>query len=296
MSISKEGIANIAKVLTEAMPYIRKFHNSTPVIKLGGSTMADTALMDTFARDLVLLKLVGINPVVVHGGGPQISAALDKLNIKTEFVDGVRVTDAATMECVEMILGGQINQAIVTRINQNGGNAVGITGKDGGLIKARKFRSKQADSNKPALDFGQVGEVVRIERKILDVMLGSGFIPIIAPIGYDEQGGSYNINADLAAGAVAAALQANKLILLTDTAGVLDEQGQPFAVLSSPQVKELIGKGEIHGGMLPKIDCALAAVQQNVRQVHIIDGRMPHALLVEMLTDEGVGTLIKAAV
>lgn len=294
MSISKKETANIAKVLTEAMPYIRKFHNSTPVIKLGGSTMADTALMDAFARDLVLLKLVGINPVVVHGGGPQISALLDKFNIKTEFVDGVRVTDAATMECVEMILGGQINQAIVARINQHGGSAVGITGKDGGLIKARKLRSKKSGNNQP--DLGQVGEVVRIKRKILDIMLASDFIPIIAPIGYDDQGSSYNINADLVAGAVAVALRTNKLILLTNTAGVLDEQGQPFSVLSSPRVKELISKGAIHGGMLPKIDCALTAVQKNVRQVHIIDGRMPHALLVEMLTDEGVGTLIRAAV
>lgn len=290
MSISREKTINVAEVLTEAMPYIRKFHGAVLVIKVGGSTMTDEALLNTLARDMVLLKLVGMNPIVVHGGGPQIDELLTRLEIEPQFIDGMRVTDAQTMELVQMVLVGQINQNIVTHINENGGNAMGITGKDGALIEARKLRATGKNSDK--VDYGQVGEVVRINRKVLDVVMRSDFVPVIAPIGYGDKGVSYNINADLAASAIAAELKAEKLILLTNTAGVLDNQGNTLSALSSSQVAELIAQGSIHGGMLPKVSCALQAVENGTQKAHIIDGMTPHALLVEMLTDQGVGTLI----
>ena len=295
MSLTRESALNIAQVLTEALPYIQRFTNRTVVVKFGGNAMVDPALHDSFARDIVLMKLVGMNPVVVHGGGPQIGSLLEKLNIQTEFVDGMRVTNAETMDVVEMVLGGSVNKEIVASINRNGGKAVGVTGKDGQLIRARKLTVNRYSPELKApeiIDIGHVGEVDKIDTEVLNLVLGSNFIPVIAPIGVGEQGESYNINADLVAGKIAQVMQAEKLMLLTNVAGLLDKEGEILTGLSTSQVDELIADGTISGGMLPKIGCALDAVKSGVASAHIVDGRVPHAVLLEIFTDEGIGTLI----
>jgi len=295
MSLNKEAALNIAKVLTEALPYIQRFTGKTMVVKFGGNAMVDPALHESFARDVVLMKLVGMNPVVVHGGGPQIGSLLAKLNIHTEFVNGMRVTDAQTMDVVEMVLGGSVNKEIVASINRNGGKAIGVSGKDGQLIRARKLtvtRYSEELNASEIIDIGHVGEVDQIDTEVLQVILGSNFIPVIAPIGADAQGCTYNINADLVAGKLAQVLQAEKLMLLTNVSGLLDKQGQVLTGLSTSQVDSLIADGTISGGMLPKIGCALDAVKSGVASAHIIDGRVPHAVLLETFTHEGIGTLI----
>ncbi len=293
--ISDAQAANVAKVLTESLPYIRKFHGSTIVVKYGGNAMITDALTQTFARDIVLMKLVGMNPIVVHGGGPQIGELLDKLNIPTRFVDGMRVTDAATMDVVEMVLGGLVNQDIVSLINAVGGRAVGITGKDGQLIQARKLTIQRESPELRApeiIDIGHVGEVERVDRAVLDTLIASGFIPVIAPIGVGVNGESYNINADLVAGKIAEYLSAEKLMLLTNTTGLLDKSGRTLTGLTPAEVATLVADGTISGGMLPKVRCAVEAVEAGVHSAHIIDGRIPHAVLLEVFTDSGVGTLI----
>ncbi len=294
MALNTEQATNVAEVLSEALPYIRRFAGKTVVIKYGGNAMVDETLKSSFARDVVLMKLVGINPVVVHGGGPQIGSLLDKLGKESRFIEGMRVTDRETMDVVEMVLGGLVNKEIVNLINQHGGSAVGLTGKDGGLIRARKMQL-DADESRPneLIDLGHVGEVESINPALVRRLDEGAFIPVIAPIGVGEDGASYNINADLVAGKVASVLQAEKLMLLTNTAGVLDKQGKLLTGLSARQVEELIEDGTIHGGMLPKIRCALDAVQSGVRAAHIVDGRVQHAVMVELFTDEGVGTLIR---
>ena len=295
MSLTRDAALNIAQVLTEALPYIQQFTGRTIVVKFGGNAMVDPELHESFARDVVLMKLVGMNPVVVHGGGPQIGKLLARLNIQTEFVNGMRVTDAQTMDVVEMVLGGSVNKEIVASINRNGGKAVGVTGKDGQLIRARKLHvtrdSPEMDASE-IIDIGHVGEVDQIDTEVLNVILDSNFIPVIAPIGVDNDGNTYNINADLVAGKLAQVLQAEKLMLLTNVAGLLDKQGNILTGLSTMEVDELIADGTIHGGMLPKISCALDAVKSGVTSSHIIDGRVPHAVLLEIFTDEGIGTLI----
>lgn len=286
---------DIAKVLTEALPYIQRFTNKTIVVKFGGNAMVDEKLQNSFARDVVLMKLVGMNPIVVHGGGPQIGNLLAKLNIQSQFIDGMRVTDSQTMDVVEMVLGGNVNKQIVNLINRNGGQAIGITGKDGNLIQARKMEvTRQApEMRQPEIiDIGHVGEVCSVNRSVIDLLAQSGFIPVIAPIGVDKNGASYNINADLVAGKVAEVLQAEKLMLLTNVAGLQNKQGEVLTGLATAKVDELIKDGTIHGGMLPKIRCALDAVQGGVASAHIVDGRVPHAVLLEIFTDAGVGTLI----
>jgi len=296
MSIKSSAAHNIAKVLAEALPYIQRFHGKTIVIKYGGNAMVDDKLKRGFARDIVLMKLVGMNPVVVHGGGPQIGSMLEQVGKKTHFVDGMRVTDSETMDVVEMVLGGLVNKEIVNLINQHGGHAVGLTGKDGDLIHARKltFQRHNPEMNAPEIvDIGHVGEVASIDPAIINMLVQGDFIPVIAPIGVGEDGQSYNINADLVAGKLAMTLQAEKLILLTNTAGVLDTEGNLLTGLKTNIVEELIENGTIHGGMLPKINCALDAVHSGVNTVQIIDGRVEHAVLLEVLTDAGVGTLIK---
>ena len=290
MSIDHSKAQGIARVLTEALPYIRRFGGKTIVIKYGGSAMEDDVLKSSFARDVVLMKLVGLNPVVVHGGGPQIDELLAKLGKTREFVNGYRVTDAETMKVVEMVLGGAVNKEIVALINQHGGRAIGLTGKDDGLIRARKMEIMQ--NGKP-VDLGFVGEVAAVRPEAIRHLEEGGFIPVIAPIGVDEEGQSYNINADLVAGKIATVLKAEKLILLTNTAGVLDSNNKVLTGLSYQQVDALIADGTIHGGMLPKIGCALDAVKSGVKSAHIIDGRVQHAVLLELFTDEGVGTLIR---
>lgn len=294
MSLSLNNAKNIAKVLTESLPYIQKFVGSTVVVKYGGNAMVDKSLKQSFARDIVLMKLVGINPIVVHGGGPQIGSVLERLNIESNFIDGLRVTDTQTMDVVEMVLGGLVNKEIVSLLNGNQGKAVGISGKDGNLIKAKKLKIKKKGSKKDAeeIDIGQVGEVVSINTEILEVMKDSDFIPVIAPIGTDDKGASYNINADSVAGEIANVLGAEKLILLTNIAGVQDKQGNVLTGLSIKQVDKLIADKTIHGGMLPKVECALNAVKGGVHSAHIIDGRVEHAVLLEIFTDAGVGTLI----
>ena len=296
MSLSRDKAGNIAKVLTEALPYIQRFTNKTIVVKFGGNAMVDDALKVQFARDIVLMKLVGMNPVVVHGGGPQIGKLLEQLNIESSFVNGMRVTDSKTMDVVEMVLGGSVNKEIVSLLNHNGGHAVGISGKDGQLIRARKMSSSQINPGDmkatEIIDIGHVGEVAAIDTRILDTLIASDFIPVIAPIGVGPDGASYNINADLVAGKIAEVMQAEKLMLLTNVKGLLDKQGNILTGLSTRQVDELIADGTIYGGMLPKIDCALSAVKAGVISSHIIDGRVPHAVLLEIFTDEGVGTLI----
>ena len=295
MSLALDSAKNIAKVLTEALPYIQKFTGRTIVVKYGGNAMTDEALKQSFARDIVLMKLVGMNPIVVHGGGPQIGKLLEQLNIESSFVDGLRVTNRETMDVVEMVLGGLVNKEIVALLNRNQGKAVGVTGKDGNLIKARKLtlKRKNGDSDShETVDIGQVGEVASINTEILDVMKDSDFIPVIAPIGTDDSGASYNINADSVAGEIASVLGAEKLMLLTNVAGVQNSEGTVLTGLSTGQVDALIADKTIHGGMLPKIECALSAVKAGVKSAHIIDGRVEHAVLLEIFTDEGVGTLI----
>ena len=284
-----------AQVLTEALPYIQQFHGHTVVIKYGGNAMIDEQLKNNFARDVVLMKLVGINPIIVHGGGPQIGDLLNKLGIESKFVSGMRITDADTMDVVQMVLGGLVNKEIVSLINTHGGRAVGITGKDGGLLKARKLSTQTVDADtEETIDIGQVGEITEVNVDVLETLTASQFIPIIAPIGVGDDGESYNINADIVAGEVAEALSASKLVLLTNTPGILDAQQKTLSGLSKGDVESLISKGIINEGMLPKVECALSAVSSGVSSVQIIDGRVPHALLLEIFTDSGVGTQILA--
>jgi len=295
MTLSKDQALNIAQVLSEALPYIQRFTGKTIVIKYGGNAMETEELNNSFARDIVMMKLVGINPVVVHGGGPQIGDLLKKIGKESRFVDGMRVTDSETMDVVEMVLGGLVNKDIVNLINNNGGRAVGLTGKDGQLIRAKKLmitRPSPELKEPEIIDIGHVGEVEKINTGVVDMLVHSDFIPVIAPIGVGEDGASYNINADLVAGKVAEALKAEKLMLLTNTAGLLDKAGKVLTGLSPAEVDALIADGTIYGGMLPKINCALSAVNNGVTSSHIIDGRVPHAVLLEIFTDAGVGTLI----
>ena len=296
MSLELSSAENIANVLTEALPYIRRFQGKTIVIKYGGNAMVDESLKQGFARDIVLMKLVGMNPVVVHGGGPQIGNMLEQIGKKSQFVKGMRVTDSETMDIVEMVLGGQVNKDIVNLINQQGGHAVGLTGKDGSLINAKKMRFENDApemNTTEIIDIGHVGEVESIDASIVHMLMKGDFIPVIAPIGVCTDGQSYNINADIVAGKMAIALNAEKLMLLTNTPGVLDKDGKLLTGLTAGQVQTLIDNETIYGGMLPKIDCALDAVKSGVQTAQIIDGRVEHAVLLELLTDEGVGTLIK---
>ncbi|CAI8371770.1 MAG: acetylglutamate kinase [Parasphingorhabdus sp.] len=298
MTLDRKAAINVAQVLSEALPYIQRFTGKTIVVKFGGNAMIDEDLKNSFARDIVMMKLVGMNPVVVHGGGPQIGDLLTKLNIESHFVNGMRVTDTATMNVVEMVLGGSVNKDIVNLINKNGGQAIGLTGKDGKLIQAKQLKVTHQTPEMLApeiIDIGHVGEVSAINTDVLDMLRNSDFIPVIAPIGVDEEGNSYNINADLVAGKVAEILQAEKLMLLTNTAGLLDKKGNLLTGLSTKQVDDLIADGTIYGGMLPKIACALDAVKGGVKRAHIIDGRVNHATLLEVFTDQGVGTLITGA-
>ncbi len=297
MSINPQSAGERTRFLIQALPYIQRFRGKTVVIKYGGNAMVDEALKQSFARDVVLMKLVGMNPVVVHGGGPQIGALLEKIGKKSEFIQGMRVTDRETMDVVEMVLGGLVNKEIVSLINSHGGKAVGLTGKDGGLIRARKMVMKTAPAaGKPdeVVDIGQVGEVESIDPEVVALLDTQDFIPVIAPIGVGKDGEAYNINADVVAGKLAITLKAEKLILLTNTEGVLDKAGKLLTGLSSREVNSLIEDGTIHGGMLPKARCALDAVASGVKGAHIIDGRVQHAVLLEVFTDEGVGTLIRA--
>ena len=296
MTIVLERARNIAHVLVEALPYIQRFQGKTIVIKYGGNAMVEQTLKEGFARDVVLMKLVGINPVIVHGGGPQIGDLLKRLGITSEFIQGMRVTDTETMDVVEMVLGGQVNKEIVNLINRHGGRAVGLTGKDGDLIRARKmFLRRDAHELKEPeiIDIGHVGEVESIDVRVVDMLVKGDFIPVIAPIGVGKDGRSYNINADLVAGKVAEFLKAEKLMLLTNTPGLLDSAGQLVVDLEVSRLDEMVRTGVIHGGMLPKIQCAVDAVQAGVRTAHILDGRVEHALLLDLFTNEGVGTLIR---
>jgi acetylglutamate kinase len=296
MSLKSKDAINFAKVLTEALPYIQRFSGKTVVIKYGGNAMTNESLKNGFARDVTLMKQVGINPVIVHGGGPQIGSLLKRVGKETEFVNGMRVTDSETMDIVEMVLGGLVNKEIVNLIHRHGGNAVGLTGKDGNLIHARKMVISQHPDmiNVPEIiDLGHVGEVDSIDPGVVNMLIDGDFIPVIAPIGVGKDGFSYNINADLVAGKMAEIMGAEKLILLTNTAGLLDKNDQLLTGLDARQVQALIADGTIHGGMLPKIRCALDAVSSGVKTAHIIDGRVEHAVLLELFTDEGVGTLIK---
>jgi len=286
----------IATVLAEALPYIQRYHGKTVVIKFGGNAMVDETLKNSFARDVVLLKAVGINPVVVHGGGPQISSLLEKIGKESKFVDGMRVTDGETMDVVEMVLGGLVNKEIVNLINRQGGKAVGLSGKDGGLIRARKLLVEKNDEllkRNEIIDYGHVGTVESIDPSIVNLLDSGSFIPVVAPVGVGADGQTYNINADLVAGTLAITLEAEKLFLLTNTPGVNSKQGELFAELDSAQVAALVADGTIAGGMLPKVDCALDAVRGGVGTALIIDGRINHALMLEMFTDAGVGTQIK---
>lgn len=296
MSIDIEAAKNIAKVLIEALPYIQRFSGKTFVVKYGGNAMVDEKLKESFARDIVLLKQVGINPVIVHGGGPQIGNLLEKIGKDSEFIEGMRVTDRETMDVVEMVLGGLVNKEIVNSINQQGGRAVGLTGKDGELIHAKKLNITRHSPELDApeiIDLGHVGEVDAINTDVVDMLVKDNFIPVIAPVGVDTNGTSYNINADLVAGKLAATLKAEKLILLTNIQGLLDKEDKLLTGLTASRVDDLINDGTIYGGMLPKINSALAAVQGGVKSSHIIDGRIEHAVLLEILTDEGIGTLIR---
>jgi acetylglutamate kinase len=293
--LSRDAAAQVSRVLTEALPYIQRFTGKTIVIKYGGNAMENDELKNSFARDIVLMKTVGINPVVVHGGGPQIGDLLKRLNIESQFIEGMRVTDSQTMDVVEMVLGGQVNKDIVNLINQHGGSAIGLTGKDAGLIKARKLKVSRhtPGMDKPEIiDIGHVGEVSSVNANLINRLVSDDYIPVIAPIGVGTDGASYNINADLVAGKVAEALGAEKLMLLTNIAGLMDKEGKVLTGLSTSQVDALIADGTIYGGMLPKIRCALDAVQGGVGSAIIVDGRVPNAVLLELFTDTGVGTLI----
>ncbi|MCW5624779.1 MAG: acetylglutamate kinase, partial [Burkholderiales bacterium] len=283
-----------AQVLAEALPYIRRFQDRTIVVKYGGNAMTDPLLKESFARDVVLLKLVGMNPVVVHGGGPQIDELLKRIGKQGQFIQGMRVTDEETMDVVEMVLGGQVNKEIVNLINRHGGKAVGITGQDGGFIRAKKLLMQSRDNPNEMLDIGQVGEITSIDPSIIEFLDRGDFIPVVAPIGVGPEGETYNINADVVAGKLAEILQAEKLILLTNTPGVLDKNGTLLTGLTPKEIDDLFADGTLYGGMLPKISSALDAARSGVRSVHIIDGRVEHSLLLEVLTDQGVGTLIKA--
>ena len=292
--LEKRTAHQIADVLIEALPYIQRFKGKTVVVKFGGNAMVDEELKHSFARDIVLMKLVGINPIVVHGGGPQIGQLLTKLGKTTGFVDGMRITDSETMDVVEMVLGGLVNKEIVNLINQHGGKAVGLTGKDGDFIRAKKIQLKRAEDDDATeiIDLGHVGEVSSIDPAVVDMLGRSDFIPVIAPIGVGEDGSSYNINADLVAGKIAEVLKAEKLILLTNTAGILDQQGELLTGLSVNDIDALIADGTISGGMIPKTRCATDALKGGVNSVHIIDGRVDHAVLLELFTNQGVGTLL----
>jgi len=294
MPLNNEQALNVAKVLTEALPYIQRFAGKTLVVKYGGNAMTDPELESSFARDIVLLKTVGINPVVVHGGGPQVDDLLKQLGRVSDRIDGMRVTDEPTMEVVEMVLGGSVNKSIVSLINKNGGRAIGLTGKDGNLIRAQKLYldKKGEDGQIHHIDLGLVGEVVSIKTDVLDLFMQGDFIPVIAPLGVDEEGNTYNINADLVAGKVAEALKAEKLVLLTNIPGVMDANKQVLTGLTTQDVDHLIDTGVIYGGMIPKVSCALEAVKNGVISAHIIDGRVPHASLLEVFTDVGMGTQI----
>jgi len=296
MTSSSISAADRAQILTEALPYIQRFQGKTIVIKYGGNAMVDDTLKSSFARDIVLMKLVGMNPVVVHGGGPQIGKLLERIGKKSEFVQGMRVTDRETMDVVEMVLGGLVNKEIVSLINQHGGKAVGLTGKDGSFIRAKKMllTPEGMSSTTNRIDIGHVGEVESIDPKLVAFLDTGDFIPVIAPIGVGEAGEAYNINADVVAGKLAITLRAEKLVLLTNTTGVLDPAGTLLTGLTVDKVKALIANGTISGGMLPKVNYALDAVLSGVRTAHIIDGRVAHAVLLEVFTDQGVGTLIKA--
>lgn len=285
--------SSVVKILSEALPYIQKLNGKTIVIKYGGNAMTDEKLKLGFARDIVLLKQVGVNPVVVHGGGPQIADLLDKVGKESKFIQGMRVTDTETMDIVEMVLGGLVNKSIVTLINQQGGRAVGLTGKDGSLIRAHKMQMSAIDNADEIIDLGHVGEIDTIDPSVVSMLDKDNFIPVIAPIGVGENGESYNINADIVAGKLATVLGAEKLLLLTNTVGILDKQENLLTGLSTKEVDQYIKDGTIYGGMLPKVDCALDAVKSGVKTSHIIDGRVEHAVLLELLTDEGVGTLLK---
>jgi acetylglutamate kinase len=294
MSRKTNNPTDIANVLAEALPYIQHFHGRTIVIKYGGNAMVDEELKRGFARDVVLMKLVGMNPVVVHGGGPQIGNLLERIGKKSEFVDGLRVTDRETIDVVEMVLGGLVNKSIVALINAQGGRAVGLSGKDGGMIQARKLllRQSQSDNEGEVIDIGQVGEIEQINPEVVDTLDQANFIPVIAPIGAGADGEAYNINADTVAGSLAVTLKAEKLILLTNTPGVLNSDDQLLERLSETEAQDLIRQGVISGGMLPKVQCALEAVAGGVRTATISDGRIPHATLLETVTDRGVGTQI----
>jgi len=297
MTLNRGEAINIAKVLTEALPYIQRFTNKTIVIKYGGNAMIDEDLKRSFARDVVLMKLVGMNPVVVHGGGPQIGQVLDQLGIKSSFVEGMRVTDSKTMDVVQMVLGGLVNQDIVSLLNQMGGKAVGLTGKDATLIRARKMTIKKSSPEMQApeiIDIGHVGEVVQINRGVIDMLTQSDIIPVIAPIGIGEDNETYNINADLVAGKLAEELNAEKLMLLTNVEGLQDKEGNLISSLTASAAEKLVADGTISGGMLPKVECALSAVNNGVNSAEIVDGRVAHAVLLEVLTDEGLGTLISS--
>lgn len=295
MPLSVEQAKSFASVLSEALPYIQKFTGKTVVVKYGGNAMTETALKTSFAADIVMMKLVGINPIVVHGGGPQIGDLLKKLNIESQFHKGMRVTDGQTMDVVEMVLGGTVNKEIVNLIHQAGGSAIGITGKDGRLILAKKMLVKDDSPEVQAseiIDIGHVGEVVSIDTRVLETLIASDFIPVIAPIGVDEKGQSYNINADLVAGKIAEVTKAEKLMLLTNVPGLQNKEGQVMTGLTTKQIEELVADGTISGGMLPKIQCAVEAVQGGVHASHIVDGRVAHAVLLEIFSNTGVGTLI----
>jgi acetylglutamate kinase len=283
-----------AEILAQALPYIRRFHGKTLVIKYGGNAMTDPALQQDFAEDVVLLKLVGMNPVVVHGGGPQIDEALSRLGKKGTFIQGMRVTDEETMEVVEWVLGGEVQQDIVGLINAAGGKAVGLTGRDGAMIRARKLKMLDKDDPSKEHDVGQVGEVESIDPSVVKALQDDAFIPVISPIGFGENNESYNINADVVAAKLATVLKAEKLVMLTNIAGVLDKQGQLLTDLTARRIDELFADGTISGGMLPKIAGALDAAKSGVNAVHIIDGRVPHAMLLEILTDQAYGTMIRA--
>jgi acetylglutamate kinase len=287
--------ADKAAVLAEALPYIQRFHGKTIVIKYGGNAMTEERLKQGFARDVVLLKLVGMNPVVVHGGGPQIGELLKRVGKQSEFIQGMRVTDEETMDIVEMVLGGLVNKEIVGLINQHGGKAVGVTGKDGGFIRARQMKLKSLEKEGEWIDIGHVGEVVNIDAQLIELLDSRDFIPVVAPIGVGEKGEPYNINADVVAGKLAQTLSAEKFVLMTNVAGVMNKEGTVLTGLNAAQVDGLIADGTISGGMLPKVQCALDAARNGVRTCHIIDGRVEHALLLEVLTNAGVGTLIRGA-
>jgi len=296
--VNQHDAPTVARVLTAALPYIQRYRGKTVVIKYGGNAMTEDALKAGFARDIVLMKAVGIRPIIVHGGGPQIGDLLKRVGKESRFVDGMRVTDAETMDIVEMVLGGLVNKEIVNLINRNGGRAIGLTGKDGPLITATKLHLKPNDERATAseiIDLGHVGEVAEVHSEILNHFGSGDFIPVIAPIGVGVDGASYNINADLVAGRIAEEMKAEKLILLTNTPGVLSQTGELLTGISAARIRELMADGTISGGMLPKIGSALEAVERGVKRAHIIDERVEHALLLEMFTDEGVGTLIESA-